>query len=139
MTERLLETWAHELETDPEFVAEGIAIDVTDEALHILEDLGHNQSWLANEMGVSRASVSALFNARPNLTLLRIARLAIALGVKPRILLDSDRWYIRSIDQSMNIEEVMTDIKYQQESNVPDTGTSHVRIEAREGLSYETT
>ena len=88
-TEHLLEQWVREYEHDPEFIADGLAADVIEEALRLLQEGNHTQTWLAGEMGVSRAHVSRLFNAPPNLTLLSIARLGVALGVKPKIFLDS--------------------------------------------------
>lgn len=92
--ERPLERWVLEYEHDPEFIADGLAADVIEDALRLLQEEGHTQTWLANNMGVSRAHVSRLFNAPPNLTLLSIARLGVALGVKPKVLLDSENVYI---------------------------------------------
>jgi len=90
--EMALEGYAQEYANDPEFVAEGLAIKVTEE---MLECLGHrtlSQSWLAERMGVSRAHVSRILNARPNMTLLTIAKIAVALGVKPDVCLDTESW-----------------------------------------------
>lgn len=108
-TERLLEQWVHEYENDPEFIAEGLSVEVIEEALRLLKDGDHSQTWLANNMGVSRAHVSRLFNARPNLTLLTLARLAAALGTKPMVVLDSGNLFIRSLNQPMDFEEFQTD------------------------------
>ena len=87
-----LERYAQEYANDPEFVAEGLAIKVTEEMLECLELKNLNQSWLAGQMGVSRAHVSRILNARPNMTLLTIAKIAVALGVKPDVCLDSESW-----------------------------------------------
>ena len=76
-------------ENDPEFIAEGLALKVTEEMLAILEKKGKNQSWLAEEMGVTRAHISKIMNARPNMTLLTIARIAVALSTKPEISINS--------------------------------------------------
>ncbi len=108
-----LEGWIHEYENDPEFIADGLAADVIEEALRLLHKEGHTQTWLEDEMGVSRSHVSKLFNAPPNLTLLSIARLGVALGVKPKILLDSGGVYIvqfpKSSDMAPSYEEFKTD------------------------------
>jgi transcriptional regulator with XRE-family HTH domain len=90
--EPMLNTYAQKLANDPEFVAEGLAIKVTEEMLECLELKGLNQSWLAEQMGVSRAHVSRILNARPNMTLLTIAKIAVALDVKPDVCLDSESW-----------------------------------------------
>jgi len=93
-SEGMLERYTKEYASDPEFVAEGLAIKVTEEMLECLEQKGFNQSWLADHMGVSRAHVSRILNARPNMTLLTIAKIAVALGVKPDVCLDSEPWRI---------------------------------------------
>ncbi|MBI4198033.1 MAG: helix-turn-helix transcriptional regulator [Chloroflexi bacterium] len=66
-----------------------MALLLMEEAAHLTETRGLSRSQLASIMGVSRAHVSKLFNAPPNLTLLSIARLGIALGVRPYVCLDS--------------------------------------------------
>lgn len=73
---------------DPDFIAEGLAIAVLEDALRIMQDSGLTRADLASRMGVSRAHISRLFNAPPNLTLRTIAQLAVALGVKPFMSLD---------------------------------------------------
>jgi len=87
-----LERYAQEYANDPEFVAEGLAIKVTEEMLECLGQKGLSQSWLAEQMGVSRAHVSRILNARPNMTLLTIAKIAVALGIKPDVCLDTESW-----------------------------------------------
>lgn len=91
-TKMTLETYAQDYANDPEFVAEGLAIKVTEEMLECLEQKKHSQTWLAEQMGVSRAHVSRILNARPNITLLTIAKIAVALGVKPDVCLDTEPW-----------------------------------------------
>jgi len=90
--ELMLDRYAREYANDPEYVAEGLAIKVTEEMLECLELKGLNQSCLADQMGVSRAHVSRILNARPNMTLLTIAKIAVALNVKPDVCLDSESW-----------------------------------------------
>ena len=90
--------WTLEYANDPEYVAEGLAIKVTEEMLECLELKGVSQSWLADQMGVSRAHISRILNARPNMTLLTIAKIAVALGVKPDVCLDSEPWSLDRIN-----------------------------------------
>ncbi len=71
-----------ELGADPEFVAEGLSVRFVEEALRILRERGLSQSWLAEKMGVSRAHVSKIFKAPPNLTLRTLAKIAIALDLR---------------------------------------------------------
>lgn len=72
-----------ELETDPDFVAEGLALRIMEEAARIMAEQNISRSDLAARMGVTRARVTQLFNAPPNLTLRSIAQLAIALESIP--------------------------------------------------------
>ena len=95
--ERTLETYAQEYANDPEFIAEGLAIKVTEEMLGCLERKNLNQSWLAEQMGVSRAHVSRILNARPNMTLLTISKIAVALSVKPNVCLDTEPWHLNIV------------------------------------------
>lgn len=78
-----------ELEQDPEYVAGALALDVIEQALERMERQEISRSQLAERMGVSRAYVTRLFDAPPNLTLQSIARLALALGVTPHVNLAS--------------------------------------------------
>ena len=51
---------------------------------------GISRADLARDMGVPKSQISRVFNAPPNLTLLTIARIAVALGVEPQVLLDTE-------------------------------------------------
>ena len=84
-----LERLARDYERDPEFVAEKLSIRVIEDTLRLLEERGLSQSWLAERMGVSRAYVSRILNAPPNITLLTIARIAVALGTMPGVSLNT--------------------------------------------------
>ncbi len=54
-----------------------------------METKGLNRSQLASLMGVSRAHITKMLNAPPNLTLRTIAQIAIALDTKPHVSLFS--------------------------------------------------
>lgn len=79
-----------EYEKDPDFVAEGLALAIIDNALYAMQRKGITQSQLAATMGIPKSQVSRIFNAPPNLTLRSIARIALALEVTPQELLDVD-------------------------------------------------
>lgn len=83
-----LEQYALEYENDPEFIAEGLSIKVVEEMLELLSQRNLNQSLLAQKMQVTRAHISRILNAPPNMTLLTIAKIAVALGVKPDVCLN---------------------------------------------------
>lgn len=84
-----------ELEHDPEYVAEGLALQVIEQALGLMQEQGISRAELAERLGTSRAYVTKLFNAPPNLTLLSIARLALALGATLKISLKPDSTFSR--------------------------------------------
>jgi transcriptional regulator with XRE-family HTH domain len=88
-SEPLLEKYIKEYASDPEYVAEGLAIKITEEMLEHLEKRGKSQTWLAEKMGVSRARISSILNAQPNMTLLTIARIAVAIGTTPDVCIDA--------------------------------------------------
>ena len=76
-------------EKDPDFVAEGLAIAIIENALYVMECQGVSRVDLA-AMGIPKSQISRIFNAPPTLTLRSIARIALALGVSPQELLDVD-------------------------------------------------
>ena len=84
----MLEARIKKYEKDPDFVAEGLAIAIIENALYTMQSQGVSRSDLAATMGIPKSQVSRLFNAPPNLTLRSIARIALALGVPPQELLD---------------------------------------------------
>lgn len=99
-----LERDAREFANDPEFIAEGLSIKVIEEMLKLMEERGLNQSWLAEKMGVSRAHVSRMLNAPPNMTLLTVAKIAVALGVTPDVSLNVGDKSAKSSEQEMLAE-----------------------------------
>jgi hypothetical protein len=72
-----------EFERDPDYVAEALALQVVEQALKLMNEQGISRSEMASLMGVSRAYISKLFNAPPNMTLRSIAQLALALDARP--------------------------------------------------------
>lgn len=77
-----------DLVNDPDYIAEGLALGIVEEALSIMESKGMNKARLAEAMHVSRAYVTKVFNAPPNLTLRTIAQLAVAIGARPTVRLE---------------------------------------------------
>jgi transcriptional regulator with XRE-family HTH domain len=70
---------------------------VIEEMLEYLEQRNLSQSWLAQQMRVSRAHISRILNAPPNMTLLTIAKIAVALGVRPDVCLNAESWRLTSV------------------------------------------
>ena len=74
----------------PDFLAEGLSIAIIENSLQVMKQKGISRADLAREMGVPKSQISRIFNAPPNLTLLTIARIAVALGVDVQALLKTD-------------------------------------------------
>jgi len=80
-SQRYVEREINDYERSPKFVAEGLALTVAEQVAELLQERGMNQTELAGAMGVSRSHVSSILTAPPNMTLLTLARLGIALNV----------------------------------------------------------
>ena len=93
--DRTLERYAIEYGTDPEFLAEGLAIHITDQLVEVLRERSISRSELARKMGVSRAHVSKILSAPPNLTLLSLCKMAAALGLNPAVTLDMTQFPVK--------------------------------------------
>jgi antitoxin component HigA of HigAB toxin-antitoxin module len=70
---------------DPVYVAESMALDFSEQIAQLMEERQITRSDLAAKLGVSRAYITRVLNAPPNLTLRTISQLCLALGVRPRI------------------------------------------------------
>lgn len=81
----LLDTYLDEHSDDPELIAESLAIDLIEDAVRLLQEKGISRSDLSGLMNVSRGYVTRLLNSPPNLTLMSVARLSVALNAKPYI------------------------------------------------------
>lgn len=81
----LLDTYLDEHSDDPELIAESLAIDLMEDAVRLLQEKGISRSDLSGLMNVSRGYVTRLLNSPPNLTLMSVARLSVALNAKPYI------------------------------------------------------
>ena len=77
-------------QTAPDFLAENLSIAIIENALQVMKQKGISRADLARQMGVPKSQISRIFNAPPNLTLQTIARIAVALGVDPQALLNTE-------------------------------------------------
>ena len=74
-----------EYSQDADYLAEAMALRFAEDAARLMQSQGISRAKLAGQMGVSRAYITRIFDAPPNLTLRSIAKLAIALGLTPEI------------------------------------------------------
>lgn len=77
-----------ELAGDPEFVANGLALALAEDVAGAMVDAKISKAELARRMGVSRSYVTRVLDAPPNLTLMSISKVALALGLTPEIRLE---------------------------------------------------
>jgi transcriptional regulator with XRE-family HTH domain len=78
-----LEKYVAEYRQDPDFLGEQMALEIIEDAFRLMTASNMTQADLARKLGVSRARISRILNAHPNLTLRSIALLGLALGAKP--------------------------------------------------------
>ncbi|MCX7597687.1 MAG: helix-turn-helix transcriptional regulator [Armatimonadetes bacterium] len=76
-----------ELRHDPEFVADGLVLDLAEQMLARLEELGLTRAELARRMGVTPAYITKILRGA-NVSLLTIAKMAVALEAVPKITLE---------------------------------------------------
>ena len=74
-----LAEYASQFENDPEYLAETLAIRFTEQILSLMKQEGVSRAALAEKLEVTRAYISKVFNAPPNLTLRSIATVALGL------------------------------------------------------------
>lgn len=67
---------------DPAFVAEELTLGVMGDLSQAITEQGLTRRELAQKMGLSPAHVSQVLNGKPNVTLLTLAKFAVALDLK---------------------------------------------------------
>ena len=77
-------------QNDPEFIAETMALRFAEEVARKIEARGISRAQLARNMGVSRAYITRILDAPPNLTLQSIAKIALALDMQPSLRLSDN-------------------------------------------------
>lgn len=83
---------------DADYIAETMALSFAEEVVRRIEVKGISRAQLARDMGVSRAYITRILDAPPNLTLQSIAKIALALGMKPELRLSGHSMGERSPD-----------------------------------------
>lgn len=70
---------------DPDYILEGVILDVTEQIVAAMEEQEVSRSELAERMGVSRAYITKLLRGEGNTTLRTLVRIALALGLRPQV------------------------------------------------------
>jgi transcriptional regulator with XRE-family HTH domain len=107
------EGWLKELEEkferDADYIAEGLALEITEEVARLMRQKGISRADLAESLNVSRAYVTRILNAPPNLTLRSIAELAIALGTTPHVSLTSECHHVSHMAKELSSQTTTED------------------------------
>ena len=74
-----------ELADDPEFVADGLALEFAEQIAREMKSQGVTKAELGRRMGVSRAYTTRILDAPPNLTLLSMVKVSLVLGLTVHI------------------------------------------------------
>ena len=77
--ESWLDRAAGTYQRDPDFIAEGLSLELMEQATVLMDAAGITRAELAQRMGVSKPYVTRLFRAPANLTLRSLAQIALAL------------------------------------------------------------
>jgi len=79
--EQLIEKW----KDDPEFVTEGVFLDITEEICRVMDEKNISKDELAEKLGVEEIWVEKLLDDPVGLTIQTMVSIAIALGVSVKI------------------------------------------------------
>ena len=83
--------WIGSYEGDPEYEFDVLALEIGEQIVAHMEELGLTQAELARKMGVSRARVSQILRGDDNLTLKSIVAVAIGLDCRVGMRLKPER------------------------------------------------
>jgi transcriptional regulator with XRE-family HTH domain len=124
---------------DPDFVAEQLALDITEQAASIMQDQGITRTRLAELLHVSRSYVTRTFNAPPNLTLHTIAQIAVALGATPKVRLELSRpsTSVRQVVSGTSVDTGLSSHVAYAAYDSPEPGTGGFYAVAVQSLSYQ--
>lgn len=90
------------LSSDPEFVAEELALAITEDIANAMEVEGISKAELAKRIGSSRSYVSRIMDAPPNMTLRSISKIGLALGLTPEVRLRRPIRRVQIVKSSVN-------------------------------------
>ena len=71
-------------ENDPEYLTEGLLIDITEQMAGLMKRQGLSRSDLARRLNCSNAYVTKLMSGSQNLTLKKLSQIGVALGCSVR-------------------------------------------------------
>ncbi|MCH7970366.1 MAG: helix-turn-helix domain-containing protein [Chloroflexi bacterium] len=108
----------HSYANDPEFLAELLALQVTNQITLIMDKQELSLREMADRVGVSSAYLSRVLSGNPNMTVKTIAKFAVALGLHAAIRFEE---LVRAVDtrfdyKSSSKQEISIEIPDDHES-----------------------
>ena len=83
--------WIGSYEGDPDYEFDVLALEIGEQIVERMEELGLTQAGLARKMGVSRARISQILRGDDNLTLKSVVAVAIGLDCRVGMRLKPER------------------------------------------------
>jgi transcriptional regulator with XRE-family HTH domain len=122
--EKLLEKY----ENDPEYIAEGLLIDITEQIVDLVERAQLNRTQLAQKLNCSNAYVTKLLNGSENLTVKKLVQIAQALDCSIDLAFIPSRYELRRYFTYAPKRLVVE--AFQEEVKLPDTYETPVPLAA---------
>jgi len=79
-----------EWENDPEYQAELLILDINEQICELMEKQNVSRAELARRIGKDRAYISRMLNGSPNITIMTLTKVAMALESRPEFHLVSN-------------------------------------------------
>ncbi|MBN2327051.1 MAG: helix-turn-helix domain-containing protein [Candidatus Omnitrophica bacterium] len=81
----LFSSEVNEIKSDPDYVLEGVILDLTEQILEEMDKKGITRRDLAQKMGKSSSCISRALRGNQNLTLSTAVQIGLALGLKMNV------------------------------------------------------
>jgi len=91
----LLDAEIDSLQDDPEYIAAGLMIEIADRVFEQMKNLGMTQKQLAKQIGCSQPYISRILNHGTSMSLLTLARIAVALDMEIQPVLLAPKYLFR--------------------------------------------
>lgn len=105
-----LNQWIERRKRNPDFIATGLMVHLTEEITRAMADLKWTRSKLASKLNCSTAYVTKLLRGEENLTIKKIAQIASVLGLSPKIILDGDQHTVEAKANEYTVRLVGSDV-----------------------------
>lgn len=89
-----------EFENDPDFIAEGLLLQINEEICRLMDQEGITRVEFARRLGVSRQFVTKLLKGNANVTLLTLVKIATALSMQLSVSITARQQEARQADES---------------------------------------